>query len=228
MSILFQTRARKYTSIFTVLALGATLTVSGCSDDKSSNGGSGPRFDPDEITIVVGDTIRFVSVTGDHTVTSGTGSDDPNAGDLFNAVVDEGDDFRYIFNSAGTVDYFCIPHEEDGMTGQVTVNAPTTKIVDVFVSGTAFNPATVTLNPGDQIRWTVSGSHTITSGVNPDDPLVGDLFDETVGNGSIYTATFNDIGSIPYFCRIHFAMGMTGTINVVARTAKTYEVEAFQ
>lgn len=228
MSILSNGPARKFTLYLASLTLGLAVISLGCGDDKSSNGGSGPRFDPDEITIVVGDTIRFVSVTGDHTVTSGTGSDDPNVGDLFNAVVDEGDDFRFVFNTAGTVDYFCIPHEDDGMTGTVTVNAPTAKIVDVFVSGTAFNPATVTLNPGDQIRWTVSGSHTITSGVGPADPLVGDLFDETVGNGAVYTATFNNIGSIDYFCRIHFAMGMTGTINVVARTASTYEVEAFQ
>jgi plastocyanin len=228
MSILSQFRARKFGTISAVLALGVALVAMGCGDDKSSNGGSGPRFDPDEITIVVGDTIRFVAVSGDHTATSGTGSDDPNSGALFNAVIDEGDDFRYVFNSAGVFNYYCIPHEDDGMTGQVTVNAPTAKTVDVFVSGTAFNPAVITLNPGDQVRWTVSGSHTITSGLSPTDPLVGDLFDETVGNGSIYTATFNEIGSIPYFCRIHFAMGMTGTINVVARTAKTYEVEAFQ
>lgn len=228
MSNLFPFRARRFMLYLAPLSLGLAIISLGCGDDKSSNGGSGPRFDPDEITIVVGDTIRFVAVSGDHTATSGTGSDDPNSGDLFNAVIDEGDDFRYVFNSAGTVDYYCIPHEDDGMTGRVTVNAPTAKTVDVFVSGTAFNPAVVTLNPGDQIRWTVSGSHTITSGVGPADPLVGDLFDETVGNGSIYTATFNDIGSISYFCRIHFAMGMTGTINVVARTTKTVEVEAFQ
>lgn len=218
--------ARKVSTVFAVLALGVAFVMMGCGDDKSSNGGHNPRFDPDEITIVVGDTIRFVAVTGDHTVTSGTGSSDPNSGDLFNAVIDEGDDFLYVFNAAGTVDYYCIPHEEDGMNGQVTVNAPTAKTVNVFVSGTAFSPAEVTINPGDAVRWTVSGSHTITSGVGPADPLVGDLFDETVGTSSVFTYTFDDLGSFDYFCRIHFAMGMTGTVNVVQRTNKTVEVEA--
>lgn len=226
MAILSNVRARRFALYLASLTVGLAVISLGCGDDKSSNGGHNPRFDPDEITIVVGDTIRFVAVTGDHTVTSGTGSNDPNSGDLFNAVIDEGDDFRYVFNTAGTIDYYCIPHEDDGMTGQVTVNAPTAKTVDVFVSGTAFNPEIVTINPGDQVRWTVNGSHTITSGLGPTDPLAGDLFDETVGNGSVYTATFNDIGSIDYFCRIHFAMGMTGTINVVERTNKTVEVEA--
>lgn len=228
MSILSQCCTRKSGSLFAIVALGVAVIALGCGDDKSSNGGSGPRFDPDEITIVVGDTIRFVSVTGDHTVTSGTGSDDPASGDLFDAVVPEGDDFVFVFNNPDTIPYYCIPHEADGMTGIVRVQAPAPKTVNVFVSGVAFNPKTVTLNPGDAVHWTVSGSHTITSGAGPTDPLVGDLFDEALGTGGEFTYTFNELGSFAYFCQIHFNMGMTGTVNVVERTTKTYEVEGFE
>ena len=216
---------RSTAGLIVAVIASVILVVSGCGDDKSSNGGNNPRFDPDEVTIVVGDTIRFVSVSGDHTVTSGTGSDDPASGQLFDADLPEGDDFRFVFDNAGTFPYYCIPHESDGMTGQVTVNAPTARTIDVFVSGTAFNPQTVTLFPGDQVRWTINGSHTITSGTGPADPAAGDLFDEAVSN-TVITRTFNDLGSFAYFCRIHFAMGMTGTINVVERTNQTVEVEA--
>jgi len=207
--------------------LGAVVIVGGCGDDKSNGGDHDPRFDPPTITIVVGDTIRFVSVSGDHTVTSGTGSDDPASGQLFDADMPEGDEFLRVFNTVGTFNYYCVPHEEDGMTGQVTVNAATARIVDVFVSGTAFNPEVVTLNPGDQVRWTINGSHTITSGTGPADPLVGDLFDETVSN-TVFTRTFNDLGSFDYFCRIHFSMGMTATVNVVERENETVVVEALE
>lgn len=216
--------------MISVLSAGTVLTAvllaSGCSDDKSNNGGAGPRFDPDEITIVVGDTIRFVSVTGDHTVTSGTGSNDPNSGDLFNANIPQGDDFRHVFNDAGVIPYYCIPHEADGMTGTVTVTAPATKTVDIFGSGAAFNPANVTINVGDDVRWTISGSHTVTSGVNAADPAAGDLFDEILSDQQTFTYTFDVAGVFPYFCRVH--LGMTGTVTVVVPTNKTVEVEALE
>ncbi len=207
--------------------LGAVMVVGGCGDDKSNGADHDPRFDPPTTTIVVGDTIRFVSVSGDHTVTSGTGSDDPVSGQLFDADMPEGDEFLRVFNTVGTFNYYCIPHEVDGMTGQVIVNAAIARIVDVFVSGTAFNPDVVTLNPGDQVRWTINGSHTITSGTGPADPLVGDLFDETVSN-TVITRTFNDLGSFDYFCRIHFGMGMTAVVNVVERENETVVVEALE
>jgi plastocyanin len=227
MPVLSRFAARPSVLSLAIPLFAALIVGLGCGDDKSGNGGaSGPRFDPDEITIVVGDTIRFVATSGDHTVTSGTGAQDPNSGRLFNADLPEGDEFRHVFNTPGTFDYYCIPHEADGMVGTVTVEAAEPKIVDVFVSGVTFNPEVVTINPGDQVRWTVNGSHTITSGTGPTDPNAGDRFDETVNTGSVITATFNDLGSIPYFCQLHFAMGMTGTINVVPRTTKTVEVEA--
>lgn len=227
---MLNTRASRNRSVMvlaTLLIAGAAMLAGGCGDDDSNGPAHDPRFDPANITIVVGDTIRFVSVSGDHTVTSGTGSDDPASGQLFDADIPEGDEYLHVFNTAGTFDYYCIPHEEDGMTGRVTVTAPTAKTVDVFVSGTAFNPDVVTINPGDQIRWTVNGSHTITSGTGPTDPLMGDLFDETVSS-EVFTRTFNDLGSFDYFCKIHFAMGMTAVVNVVEREYETVEVEALE
>lgn len=219
-------RNRKNSALAAGTVLTVVLLAAGCSDDKSNNGGAGPRFDPDAITIVVGDTVRFVSVTGDHTVTSGTGSNDPNSGDLFNANIPQGDAYRHVFNNVGVIPYYCIPHEADGMTGTVTVTAPASKRVEVFASGAAFNPANVTINVGDSVRWTISGSHTVTSGVNASDPAAGDLFDEILSDQQTFTYKFEVAGVFPYFCRVH--LGMTGTVTVVVPASKTVEVEALE
>ena len=63
---------------------------------------------------------------GSHTVTSGTGSGDPNQGALFDSPLTSGVPvFEYTFNTVGNYPYFCWPHEAFGMTGTVLVDAPT-------------------------------------------------------------------------------------------------------
>ena len=208
--------------------VGAVMLVGGCGDDKSNGSNLDPRFDPATVTIVVGDSIRFVAVSGDHTVTSGTGAADPNSGLLFDEELPEGDTYTRAFSTQGTFPFYCIPHEADGMTGTITVAAAAPKTVEVFASGSAFNPSTIEINPGDAVKWTVNGSHTITSGTGLADPLVGDIFDEARSTGQTYTHTFDDLGSFEYFCRLHVGLGMTGTINVVEREIQTVEVEALE
>ena len=228
MSFIQKARTRLVMGIATSAATALIFVLAGCGDDKSNGANLDPRFDPATVTIVIGDTIRFVAVSGDHTVTSGTGSADPASGLLFDADLPEGDTFTRVFNDPGLVSYYCVPHEADGMTGTVTVAAISPRTVEVFASGSAFNPSIIEINPGDAVRWTVSGSHTITSGTGLADPLAGDIFDETRTTGQTFSHTFNDLGSFAYFCRIHVAMGMTGTINVVERTNRTVEVEALE
>ena len=60
-----------------------------------------------------------------HTVTSGLGPSDPNAGVEFSraATFTVGTTFSHTFNSAGDFDYFCAPHFTLGMTGVVRVGA---------------------------------------------------------------------------------------------------------
>ncbi|MEZ4648298.1 MAG: CHRD domain-containing protein [Candidatus Eisenbacteria bacterium] len=67
------------------------------------------EFIPRDITIAVGDTVQWVWDFGTHTVTEGQDCtiDDP----LFNALLDAGNTtFRYVFDTPGLVEYFCIPH----------------------------------------------------------------------------------------------------------------------
>lgn len=222
-----QSRRSVAATIGAAALVGAVMFVGGCGDD-STEPRLDPRFDPETVTIVIGDTIRFVAVSGDHTVTSGTGSNDPNSGDLFDDGLPEGNDLRLVFDDADTIDYYCVPHEHDGMAGQIRVTAPASRTVEVFVSGTAFNPQTVTVNPGDIVRWTVNGSHTITSGTGLADPQAGADFDVPRTTGQEFTRLFVELGTFPYFCRLHVGMGMTGTVNVVERTNQTVEVEALE
>ena len=80
----------------------------------------GMTFSPNSLTIDVGDTVEWVHQSGFHTVTSGTGAADPQAGALFDATLSSGS-FSFTFNTEGDVHYFCRPHEGLGMTGVVQV-----------------------------------------------------------------------------------------------------------
>ncbi|MBM3320089.1 MAG: plastocyanin [Candidatus Eisenbacteria bacterium] len=84
---------------------------------------SGTTFVPASITIQLGDTVRWVNGSLSHTVTSGFGSGDPNAGALFDAPLSGlNPEFFYAFSdTAGTYPYFCRPHEIMGMTGTIIV-----------------------------------------------------------------------------------------------------------
>lgn len=81
-------------------------------------------FQPADITIQVGDTLIWTHTGGIHTVTNGTGAADANAGTLFDAPLnDSSPTFQYVFTTAGTVPYFCRPHEGFEMKGTVTVES---------------------------------------------------------------------------------------------------------
>lgn len=66
-------------------------------------------FDPADLTIAAGDSVRWVWESGTHTVTEGPGClpEEP----VFNATLDPAHPtFTYGFPDVGTVDYFCVPH----------------------------------------------------------------------------------------------------------------------
>ena len=83
----------------------------------------GMSFIPDDITIVVNDTVMWEHVSGfPHTVTSGTGPTDPGVGIFFDASLPApGSTFSYTFTAPGDYPYFCRPHFGLGMTGIVHV-----------------------------------------------------------------------------------------------------------
>lgn len=87
----------------------------------------------------------------------------------------------------------------------------------VSTSATTFDPASVTIQVGDTVKWVRSSlAHTVTSGFGTADPNVGALFDAPLNlSNPEFTYTFSDTaGTYPYFCRPHELMGMAGTVVV--------------
>jgi plastocyanin len=87
-------------------------------------------FEPERITVRVGDTVEWRNPTRlPHTVTT----DPEEAQDPEHVQLPEGaepfnsgnimpdETFSHTFNVAGEYQYFCIPHEMQGMLGHVTV-----------------------------------------------------------------------------------------------------------
>jgi plastocyanin len=97
-------------------------------------------------------------------------------------------------------------------------NSSDPQTFQVSASGTSFSPASRTIHVGDTVRWTSSGSHTVTSGTGAADLSAGSLFDQTLNSGGSFTRVFETAGVYHYFCRPHEAMGMKGTINVIPRS----------
>jgi flagellar hook capping protein FlgD len=66
----------------------------------------------DTLAVPTGSTVRWQLVSGIHTLTSGRGADDPDAGAGFDYLLDElHPQFDSTFTSPDTVDYFCFFHE---------------------------------------------------------------------------------------------------------------------
>jgi plastocyanin len=91
------------------------------------------------------------------------------------------------------------------------------------VDGTAGNkwePANVTLRPGGTITFKISGGppHPVKSGTPPegDDKFdaSGCTQEKMAKVGDSCTVKIAKAGTYPYFCQIHYSLGMTGTITV--------------
>ena len=78
-------------------------------------------------------------------------------------------------------------------------------------SGDTFSPAAVTINQGESVTWTNGGgNHNVVL-------ADGDVALNSPSTlGWTVTHTFNAAGTFSYYCAIHRAIGMTGTVTVVA------------
>lgn len=78
---------------------------------------AGNQFDPSSVTISVGTTVRWINDTSTfHTITPSDHSEWSRQ-----EMNSAGQEFEHTFQSTGTFDYFCEPHESFGMTGSITV-----------------------------------------------------------------------------------------------------------
>ncbi len=82
------------------------------------------RFKPEEFTIAVGETVRWVWRAGGHNVkveSTPAGSDWGGTPGGESDTFGEGHTYSYTFDVAGQYEYYCAPHRSLGMTGQFTV-----------------------------------------------------------------------------------------------------------
>ena len=89
------------------------------------------RFDPDHLTIRVGDTVTWVTVgVMPHTSTCDPEKANnpeehvqlPEGAETWDSgLLGRGEEFQHTFEVAGAYTYFCIPHEANGMVASLTV-----------------------------------------------------------------------------------------------------------
>jgi plastocyanin len=116
----------------------ATALLGACSDEGTTVTMNGTQeFVPRSTTIATGDTLTFVNEGGQqHTVTAyedeipegaeyfssgGLPSEEAAREDPAAAFVAEGESFAVTLEVPGTYEYFCIPHEQQGMKGTIVV-----------------------------------------------------------------------------------------------------------
>jgi len=103
--------------------LGADATFSASGFQFNADGSTGTPIDT--VHIDVGQTVLWQWVSGLHTITSGTGSTDPNVGLIFDQPLDTSNrQFFHTYTSGGTFPFFCSIHEGLNMRGVVIVNDP--------------------------------------------------------------------------------------------------------
>lgn len=93
-------------------------------------------FDPVGVRIAPGDTVRWVQLSGFHSITAYHPSNDnhelripasaqPWDSDILLADYPKrGATFEHVFVVPGVYDYFCKPHEMAGMVGRIVVGIP--------------------------------------------------------------------------------------------------------
>jgi plastocyanin len=137
-------------SFLAAVGTGAALGLAGCADALPFEEGNArgdnvvtmsiDSFRPEEITVTAGTTVTWENTSGHgHTVTayeggipdeaefwaSGSFEGEQAARDGWESnnggVFYQGESYEHTFETVGTHQYFCIPHEDSGMRGFVRV-----------------------------------------------------------------------------------------------------------
>ncbi|MBI5324565.1 MAG: T9SS type A sorting domain-containing protein [Ignavibacteriae bacterium] len=118
---------------------------------------SNTKFTPKDITINVGDTVKWTNTQGNHNV-NGSQSEYPNNPESFgNSVAGPGWVYTHVFTLAGKYDYQCDPHINFGMVGSVTVETTSDVQVEDLTGKKSLN---IYPNPGTDYIIIESGNST--------------------------------------------------------------------
>jgi plastocyanin len=114
------------------------------------------------------------------------------------------------------------------LSGPATAQ-PTKPAEHAEIKGTpqlTWEPANVTIAPGGTVTFKIVGPtpHPVGSGSAPPNEdgkfdTSGCGIDQLSGDGASCTVRFQKAGTYPYFCTLHFAAGMVGTITVGSSAA---------
>jgi plastocyanin len=123
-----------------VVAVGVALALPGCSSSVEPGTvlmTEGNDYSPSALTVQAGEKLEFRNNSGaGHSVTAyddglPQGADFFSSGDFEDegaaregvgaALIEPGDSFEITLDEPGTYRYFCIPHEQQGMKGTITV-----------------------------------------------------------------------------------------------------------
>ena len=109
-------------------ATGSDGAVGGATVDVTVGPNGTLTFQPKDVSVSVGDTVRWTWMGNNHTVTSGANAvaDDKfcspsDAGCQGAATSSAGAVYMHKFTAAGSFPYYCRPHIGAGMIGSVTV-----------------------------------------------------------------------------------------------------------
>jgi plastocyanin/uncharacterized membrane protein len=80
-------------------------------------------FDPIGLSVEPGTTVRFDLAAGSHSATAYEARIPSGATAFDSGMLSDGQ-FEHTFETPGTYDYYCIPHESLGMVGRIVVGSP--------------------------------------------------------------------------------------------------------
>jgi plastocyanin len=146
--------------VIVVAALALLILSAGSAAASTTNVTVGPSgflaYDPDSVTITVGDTVHWTWDSSNHSTTSGDCNPCAPDGNWDSGVHNNGFTFDHTFIQVGVFHYYCAVHF-NSMTGTVTVQATTAVGIRSFRA--IRSPA------GVVVRWT-AGADARTLGFN--------------------------------------------------------------
>ncbi len=148
-------------ALFTMMFINSTDSYSTVHNVSASNF----SFNPANISVTVGDTVKWTRITGDHTTTcNGTnGSVRPIGAAPWNANLSSGSPtFSYVITVAGMYNYVCTPHVPD-MVGSINaVTSSITQITEIVRSYELSQNYPNPFNPVTNINFSVPNSSNVT------------------------------------------------------------------
>ena len=150
-------------------------------------------YNPQSLTIMVGDTVTWTNTGGNHNVNGSTTTFPGNPASFGNGAASTSAwTYSYTFTVAGTYNYQCDPHAP-AMSGTVTVNAAAVPCSDLFFSeyieGSSNNKGFEIYNPtGNAINLS---SYTVYLSVNGGSSTSTLALFGTLASGDVFMVTTN-------------------------------------